>query len=154
MTGIVTVGLLESTTDLLAEPLVSALARDQPGIDLRLMTAYSGHLQQRESLWGAAPPDEGLRADRPVPCARAAAHPLVMPASGHALRSLIDGAAGRCRTAVRTGRVALDRPGDLARRADTTRGGGRRPGADPAHRIGRTRRQMALRAPALAHPAS
>ncbi|WP_039940451.1 helix-turn-helix domain-containing protein [Streptomyces himastatinicus] len=44
--GIVTVGLLESTTDLLAEPLVPALALDQPGIDLRLMTAYSGHLQQ------------------------------------------------------------------------------------------------------------
>jgi len=122
VTGIVTVGLLESTTDLLAEPLVSALARDQPGIELRLMTAYSGHLQQwlddgdldltllynlastpslnarplvRESLWAAAPPEEGLRADRPVPFARAAAHPLVMPASGHALRSLIDGATGR-----------------------------------------------------------
>ncbi|GDY40257.1 hypothetical protein SANT12839_011390 [Streptomyces antimycoticus] len=46
VTGIVTVGLLESTTDLLAEPLVSALARDHPGIELRLMTAYSGHLQQ------------------------------------------------------------------------------------------------------------
>ncbi|MFJ1558381.1 type 2 periplasmic-binding domain-containing protein [Streptomyces mirabilis] len=41
-----TVGLLESATDLLAEPLVSALARDRPGIELRLMTAYSGHLQR------------------------------------------------------------------------------------------------------------
>ncbi|WP_371643801.1 hypothetical protein [Streptomyces mirabilis] len=46
VTGIVTVGLLESATDLLAEPLVSALARDRPGIELRLMTAYSGHLQR------------------------------------------------------------------------------------------------------------
>lgn len=122
VTGIVTVGLLESTTDLLAEPLVSALARDHPGIELRLMTAYSGHLQQwlddgdldltllynladtpslnlrplvRERLWVVAPPSAGLRGDQPVPLARAAEHPLVMPAAGHALRSLIDGAAGR-----------------------------------------------------------
>ncbi|MGW7618692.1 LysR family transcriptional regulator [Streptomyces antimycoticus] len=122
VTGIVTVGLLESTTDLLAEPLVSALARDHPGIELRLMTAYSGHLQQwlddgdldltllynladtpslnlrplvRERLWVVAPPSAGLRGDQPVPFARAAEHPLVMPAAGHALRSLIDGAAGR-----------------------------------------------------------
>ncbi|MEU5029649.1 LysR family transcriptional regulator [Streptomyces milbemycinicus] len=122
VTGIVTVGLLESTTELLAEPLVSALARDHPGIELRLMTAYSGHLQQwlddgdldltllynlagtpslnvrplvREHLWVVAPPSEGLRGDHPVPFARVAEHPLVMPAAGHALRSLIDGAAGR-----------------------------------------------------------
>lgn len=46
VTGVVTVGLLESATDLLAEPLVSAIAREQPGIELRLMTAYSGYLQQ------------------------------------------------------------------------------------------------------------
>lgn len=122
VTGIVSVGLLESATDLLAEPLVSVIARDQPGIELRLMTAYSGHLQQwlddgdldltllynlastlslnarplaQEKLWAVAPPSEGLRADRPVPFARVAARPLVMPAPGHALRSLIDTAAGR-----------------------------------------------------------
>ncbi|MFF7881204.1 LysR family transcriptional regulator [Streptomyces sp. NPDC020794] len=122
VTGIVTVGLLESATDLLAEPLVSVLARDRPGIELRLMTAYSGHLQQwlddgdldlsllynlagtpslnahplvREHLWAVAPPDGGLRPERPVAFARVAARPLVMPTAGHALRSLIDGAAAR-----------------------------------------------------------
>ncbi|MFD8927188.1 LysR substrate-binding domain-containing protein [Streptomyces mirabilis] len=122
VTGIVIVGLLESATDLLAEPLASALARDRPGIELRLMTAYSGHLQRwlndgdldlsllynlastpslnahplvREHLWAVAPPDAGLRPDRPVPFARVAAHPLVMPTAGHALRSLIDAAAAR-----------------------------------------------------------
>ncbi|MER5756097.1 LysR family transcriptional regulator [Streptomyces sp. NPDC002088] len=127
VTGIVTVGLLESTTDLLAEPLVSALTRDHPGIELRLMTAYSGHLQQwldagdldltllynldstpslnarpllREHLWAVAPPSAGLRADRPVPFTEAATHPLVMPTSGHALRALIDAAATRARTAM------------------------------------------------------
>lgn len=122
VTGVVRVGLLESTTDLLAAPLVSAVARDHPGIELRLITAYSGHLQQwldegdldvsllynlgntpslnahllfHENLWAVAPAAEGLRADRPVPFATAAAHPLVMPASGHALRALIDAAASR-----------------------------------------------------------
>ncbi|MCD9879737.1 LysR family transcriptional regulator [Streptomyces guryensis] len=122
VTGIVTVGLLESTSDLLAEPLVTTLAHDHPGVELRLMTAYSGHLQQwlddgdldltllynldstpslnahplvRERLWAVAPPSAGLHADRPVPFTEAAAHPLVMPASGHALRRLIDAAAGR-----------------------------------------------------------
>ncbi|WP_427918714.1 LysR family transcriptional regulator [Streptomyces sp. cg40] len=127
VTGIVTVGLLESATDLLAEPLVSAIARDHPGVELRLMTAYSGHLQQwldngdldlsllynldsttslnarplvRENLWVVAPPPAGLRADCPVTFAQAAGHPLILPASGHALRTLIDGAAVRAESAM------------------------------------------------------
>ncbi|MER5428474.1 LysR family transcriptional regulator [Streptomyces sp. NPDC002588] len=122
VTGIVTLGLLESTTDLLAEPLVTALSRDHPGIELRLLTAYSGHLQQwlddgdldltllydldstpslnarpllRERLWAVAPAGAGLRAERPVGFAEAAARPLVLPASGHGLRRLIDAAAVR-----------------------------------------------------------
>lgn len=125
VTGIVTVGLLDSATDLLAEPLVTAVVRDHPRIELRLLTAYSGHLQQwlddgdldltllynldstpslnahpllRERLWAVAPPSAGLQADRPVPFAEAAAHPLVMPAPGHALRKLIDAAAARAGT--------------------------------------------------------
>jgi len=127
VTGIVTLGLLESTSDLLAESLVTTLARDHPGVELRLMTAYSGHLQQwlddgdldltllynldstpslnahplvRERLWAVAPASAGLRADRPVPFPEAAKHPLVMPASGHALRRLIDTAAVRAGAAM------------------------------------------------------
>ncbi|TXS49038.1 LysR family transcriptional regulator [Streptomyces sp. uw30] len=127
VTGIVTVGLLESKVDLLAAPLVSAVAQNHPGIELRLMTAYSGHLQQwlddgdldltllynldstpslnarplvREQLWAVAPGSAGLRADRPVPFVEAAAHPLVMPAPGHALRALIDAAAARAGAAM------------------------------------------------------
>ncbi|MEU6541450.1 LysR family transcriptional regulator [Streptomyces sp. NPDC047000] len=122
VTGLVTVGLLESTSDLLAGPLVSALARDHPGVRLRMMTAYSGHLQQwldsgdldltllynldstpslnvrplvHERLWVVAPPSAGLRADRLMSFTEVAEHPLVMPASGHALRTLIDAAAAR-----------------------------------------------------------
>ncbi|MGW2118477.1 LysR family transcriptional regulator [Streptomyces zhihengii] len=126
VTGIVTVGLLESTSDLLAEPLVSALGTAHPGVELRLMTGYSGHLQQwlddgdldlsllynldstpslnvrplvRERLWAVAPASAGLSADRPVAFSDVAAHPLVMPAAGHALRTLIDAAAARAATA-------------------------------------------------------
>jgi DNA-binding transcriptional LysR family regulator len=122
VTGLATVGLLESTSQLLGEPLVSALARDHPGIQLRLMTAYSGHLQQwlddgdldlallynlagtpslntrpllQENLWAVAPAEAQLSADSPLPLAQAAEHPLVMPATGHALRSLIDTATHR-----------------------------------------------------------
>ncbi|MER5886109.1 LysR substrate-binding domain-containing protein [Streptomyces sp. NPDC001941] len=125
VSGIVTVGLLESTSDLLAEPLVSAVGRAHPGVVLQVMTAYSGHLQQwlsegdldlsllydwestpalatrplvRERLWVVGPPDAGLRGDAPVPFAEAAGHPLVMPAPGHALRGLIDAAAVRAGT--------------------------------------------------------
>jgi LysR family transcriptional regulator, nitrogen assimilation regulatory protein len=117
VTGIVSVGLLESTAGLLAEPLVTAVLRAHPGIELRIVTAYSGHLQGwlddgdldvsllysltdipslnvrtlvREKLWAIAPLSDGLSAERPVPVASLAAHRLVMPAPGHALRILID----------------------------------------------------------------
>jgi LysR family nitrogen assimilation transcriptional regulator len=120
LTGIVAVGLLESTVGILAAPLVSAVIRDHPGIELRILTAYSGHLQAwldvgdldlsllynltsipslnarplvREKLWVIAPSSAGLRAGHPLPMRQVAAHPLVMPAPGHALRALIDRAA-------------------------------------------------------------
>jgi DNA-binding transcriptional LysR family regulator len=91
------------------------------------MTAYSGHLQQwlddgdldltllynlnstpslnahplvRERLWAVAPPSAGLHADHPVPFAEVAGQPLIMPASGHALRRLIDAAAVRASSAL------------------------------------------------------
>jgi DNA-binding transcriptional LysR family regulator len=127
VTGIVTVGLLDSASDLLAEPLVSAVARGHPGIELRLLTAYSGHLQQwlddgdldltllynlastpslnaeplvREKLWAVAPPAVGLRAEQPVPFREVAAQSMVMPAVGHGLRTLIDAAAVRADVAM------------------------------------------------------
>lgn len=127
VTGIVTVGLLDSASHLLAEPLASAVLRDHPGIDLRLLTAYSGHLQQwlddgdldltllynlastpslnaeplvREKLWAVAPPSAELRADRPVPLEEAVSHPLVVPAAGHGLRKVIDAAAAQARVEV------------------------------------------------------
>ncbi|WP_019927600.1 LysR family transcriptional regulator [Nocardia sp. BMG111209] len=120
--GQVTVGLLESTIDTLAEPLVTAVKANHPHIELRMLTGYSGHLQRwlddgdldvtllynltdtpsvnvapllSEQLWAVAPPEAGLRADEPITLAEVAEQSLVMPAPGHALRALIDTAAAR-----------------------------------------------------------
>ncbi|MGI5144482.1 MULTISPECIES: LysR family transcriptional regulator [unclassified Streptomyces] len=122
VTGIVTVGLLDSASSLLAAALASTIIRDHPGIELRLLTGYSGHLQQwlddgdldltllynlsstpslnaeplaRERLWAVAPPSAGLQAERPVPFEDAVSHPLVVPAAGHGLRTVIDAAAAQ-----------------------------------------------------------
>lgn len=115
--GLVTVGLLDSTAELLAGALVTAVRREHPGIELRLMVAYSGHLQQwlddgdldvsllynlastssrnvrpllREKLWVVGPASDGLRANQPVPLSAVADHPVILPAPGHGLRTLID----------------------------------------------------------------
>src|SRR5882757_1946240 len=124
VTGIVTVGLLGSASDLLAEPLVSAVARGHPGIELRLLTAYSGHLQQwlddgdldlsllynlastpslnvrpllREKLWVVGSASDGLSKDKPVTLREVATRPVILPAPGHGLRLLIDQAVAQAR---------------------------------------------------------
>lgn len=98
-------------------PLASRLRERHPGVELRLLTAYSGHLQQwlddgvvdmsllynlrttpslfvtpilREQLWVVAPSDAELRAAQPVPPKELCRHPLVMPAAAHGLRVLVD----------------------------------------------------------------
>jgi DNA-binding transcriptional LysR family regulator len=128
LTGIVTVGLLESTAELLSGPLASAVLHDHPGIELRILTAYSGHLQQwldagdldlsllynlastpslnaqplvREKLWVVAPREAGLQASGAVTVADAAAWPLVMPTPGHGLRTLIDRALAEAQAEVK-----------------------------------------------------
>jgi LysR family nitrogen assimilation transcriptional regulator len=115
--GMVTIGLLESSLYLLAPRLMTGVGARFPDIDLRVVTAYSGHLQQwldagevdlsllynlsatpsvhviplvEEQLWAVAPPAEGLSEDTPVTWAELAGHPLVLPVPGHGLRALID----------------------------------------------------------------
>lgn len=117
VTGIVRVGLLESVLDVLAEPLATAVVRRHPGIELRILTAYSGYLRDwldsgdidlsllynlddpasltvipllREPLWAVAPPGAGLSPSSPVPWEKVLAQPLVLPVTGHGLRALID----------------------------------------------------------------
>ena len=139
VTGIVSVGLLESTAELLSGPLVSAVLHDHPRIELRVLTAYSGHLQQwldagdldlsllynltstpslnvkalvREKLWVVAPPAE-LQAGKAMTVADVAARPLVMPAPGHGLRTVIDRALAQARAgveiAIQTNSMALQK---------------------------------------------
>lgn len=117
VTGIVRVGLLESVIDVLAQPLAAVVGSRYPEIELRILTAYSGHLQQwldsgdidmsllynltgipslavvpllEEKLWVAAPPGAGLIPESPTPWEEVLAHPLVLPVPGHGLRALID----------------------------------------------------------------
>lgn len=115
--GVVNVGLLSSTSDLLATRLVASVARDYPGIRLRLSVGYAGHLMKwleagdidlaltyadreasaiqaqallSEALWAVAPSSAGLRPNKPVTLARVAREPFVMPAAPQGLRSLIE----------------------------------------------------------------
>ncbi|MDT9592176.1 LysR family transcriptional regulator [Nocardioides zeae] len=117
--GTVTLGLLESTTEMLAGPLARAVEEHLPHVELRLLSAYSGHLQQwldtgevdlsltynvtatgsvavvpllHESLWAVAPAAAGLAAEQPLPWADLWRYPVVLPVRGHGLRSLVDDA--------------------------------------------------------------
>jgi LysR family nitrogen assimilation transcriptional regulator len=122
--GIVTVGILGSVEHLLAGDLVTAVAAEHPGIELRLATAYSGNLQRwlddgdldmsllynltttqsvrvlpllHDQLWAVAPPVAELRADRPIDLATVFEQPFIMPVTGeHGLRLLIDEASLTC----------------------------------------------------------
>lgn len=138
--GVVSVGLLDSMTDLVAEPLVAAVRDAYPRVRLRVLTAYSGHLRDwlnagdldlallydlrrsapfsvepagREQLWMIAPPDAGLRVDRPMPLSHLLDVRLVLPESGHGLRVVIDRAfakiEGRPNVAVETNSMRIQK---------------------------------------------
>jgi len=115
--GIVTVGLLDSVSGEIAEPLVAAVTSRYPGIRLRLLSGYSGHLKEwldtgvadvavlynltssagphvrpigDESLWAVAAPNAWRDPERNIPLRELVRHPVVMPAAPHGLRTLID----------------------------------------------------------------
>lgn len=115
--GLVTLGLLPSTIDILSSPLVAALAAQYPGIRVRIAMGYAGTLLRwletgevdaallygaerssnvqttpliEESLWVIAPRKAGLRADTPVPLASLSGRPLVLPSAPHGIRMLVD----------------------------------------------------------------
>jgi len=118
--GIVTVGLLPSTADMLSSALLTAMTAQYPGIRLRLTAGYAGHLQSwletgdvdiallydskpnpalkfrpllEESLWFVGPPGSGLHARHAVRMADIIGRPLVLPGAPHGLRSLVEQAA-------------------------------------------------------------
>lgn len=119
VTGVAAVGILGSVEAMLAQPLVEAISEKHPGIELRLSTAYSGHLQQwlddgdldisllynlseaqsmrvlplvRDQMWAVAPREAGLRTDTPVELTVVLNQPFIMPIADrqHGLRVLID----------------------------------------------------------------
>jgi LysR family transcriptional regulator, nitrogen assimilation regulatory protein len=115
--GIVSVGLLPSTCELLASPLMSAVARDHPKIRMRLAVGYMETLQQwlergdvdvallygveqlphfqttpllQEPLWVVGPVSAKLSKRRPVSLASLADKPMILPAGPHGVRSMLD----------------------------------------------------------------
>ncbi|MHC6231925.1 LysR family transcriptional regulator [Arthrobacter sp. MMS24-T111] len=120
--GIVTLGLLASTAALLAVPVVSAVTERHPGVRLRIVTGYGGHLSRwleagdvdvaltynqppaaaldvrtllDEDLWAVAPPMEGLLAAEGVDLRDLLQRSLVMPSPPHGIRSLVESSAAR-----------------------------------------------------------
>lgn len=115
--GLVTLGLLPSTIDALSSAFVSAVAAEYPGIRVRIAMGYAGTLlnwlqageidaallygaehspdaQTRplieESLWVVGPSEARLRRNRPVPLAKLAGKPMVLPSAPHGIRTLVD----------------------------------------------------------------
>jgi LysR family nitrogen assimilation transcriptional regulator len=120
VSGIVTIGLLASTSDLLATMLAAEVARRHPRIRLRLTIGYAGHLQDwlengdvdaallygrkessalhvkallEENLWVVAPPSAQLSRKQSLSLTRVAQEPFILPAAPQGLRALIDHAA-------------------------------------------------------------
>ena len=115
--GIVTIGLLPSTSEVLAGPLVTAVAHAHPSIRVRLAMGYAGDLRQwledgdidaailygiehepqfqarpllNEPLWVVGPPSASLNKRRPVPIARLARWPFILPSGPHGVRTMMD----------------------------------------------------------------
>ncbi|MFJ5956388.1 LysR family transcriptional regulator [Paenarthrobacter sp. NPDC092416] len=120
--GIVTVGLLASTSSLLAVPLVERVMESHPGVRLRVVTGYAGHLSRGlesgdidvavtynqppaaalevlplldEDLWAVAPPSEDSFPVPGVDLHHLLGMNLVMPSAPHGIRSLVESAAAR-----------------------------------------------------------
>ncbi len=116
MSGIVTVGLLPSTCDLLSSALISAIKKDYPEIRIRISTGYAGHLQDwlsngeidaallydtkpspaiqiqpllEERLWVIGLPDSGLKKKK-LSIGDLVDKPFILPSQPHGLRSLVD----------------------------------------------------------------
>ncbi|SAK81563.1 LysR family transcriptional regulator [Caballeronia catudaia] len=120
VSGIVSIGLLASTSDVLATLLADEVAKRYPHIRLRLTIGYAGHLQDwleagdvdaallygqketsalhvkpliEESLWTVAAPSARLSRKRPLTLARVAREPFILPAAPQGLRAVIEHAA-------------------------------------------------------------
>lgn len=115
--GLVTLGLLPSTIDIVSSALLTAIKRSYPDIRVRIAMGYAGTLARwletgevdaallygaersreiqvtplvEEALWVIGRPEAGLRADNPVKLAALATEKLVLPSAPHGIRSLVE----------------------------------------------------------------
>jgi DNA-binding transcriptional LysR family regulator len=115
--GLVTLGLLPSSIDVLSSALVTEVRAAYPGIRVRIAMGYAGTLLGwlqsgeidaallygaersgdiqtsellEEPLWVIGPKGARLRRNRPVPLAKLAGNPLVLPSAQHGIRMLVD----------------------------------------------------------------
>jgi hypothetical protein len=171
LTGTVTVGLLASTAELLADELVRDLRDRHPGIILRLTPGYAGDLRGwlggrgprlallyglrpspaiqvtsliDENLWAVAAVEDGLTPDSPVPFA-AVARRRPRPA--------LSGGPGCRRRSARTDHHRRDQRGGRAEAARAGRSRLDHPAAGGHRRRPRPRRMSAAPSPAApGHP--
>jgi len=115
--GLVTIGLLPSTCDLISSPLVRAVTEVYPGIRLRIAMGYAGDLQQwletgdidaavlygverepqlettpllEEPLWVVGPRSAKLTRRTPVALADLRGKPMILPSGPRGIRTLVD----------------------------------------------------------------
>lgn len=115
--GIVTIGLLPSTSDLLAGPLVSRISSQYPGIKIRIVVGYAGTLQTwlesgevdaallyeptnvdsilmqpllEESMCVVGLPKETLTLSKTVSLRDLVSTPMILPSAPHGIRMLVD----------------------------------------------------------------
>lgn len=117
VSGLVTLGLLPSTVDLLSGPLIAAVAAAYPNIRMRVVIGYAGTLMQwlqsgevdaallyggerssdlqatpliEEELWVIGPRQAGLARAKPMGLADLAGTRLVLPSAPHGIRTLVE----------------------------------------------------------------
>jgi LysR family nitrogen assimilation transcriptional regulator len=115
--GIVTIGLLPSTSDLLAGPLVSRITSRYPGIKIRIAVGYAGTLQAwlesgevdvallyepnssqtillqpllEESMCAVGLPKDALSLSKTFSLRDLAGKPLILPSAPHGIRMLVE----------------------------------------------------------------
>jgi DNA-binding transcriptional LysR family regulator len=123
ISGLATIGLLPSTGEILSSALVTAVARQYPGIRVRIVMGYAGTLLRwletgevdatllygaersaeirtvplvDEPLWVVGPQGSGLHPDEPVPLPVLAGWKLILPSAPHGIRIMVEHA---CKTA-------------------------------------------------------
>ena len=122
--GQVALGMMPTVAAVLAGPLARRVAQRHPGVSLRVVEGYTGHLMEwvqrgatdatllygpasdvhlpardlfMEVLVLAGPPGSGLSPDTPVTLAAASRLPLVAPSRPHGLRAIVEAGAARAR---------------------------------------------------------